>query len=185
MLSDPPSSPAQEEKELDECFLDHQTDQSRVNTASNVNAQPPLTFINTQHPHANVNIQLAPMNAPTDPPLINVNSNHPLANVDTQPLVTNINTEPQHANVNTHPTPMAATIQLLPTNVNSNHPTTNVNTQPAPADVIHEDNNEHEHHRIDSPQQEVSDIETAQVLSDMDEGRILVPQRIFSKFLNI
>ncbi len=135
MLLNAPSSPAQEEKELDRCFLDHQTDQSNVNTASNVNAQPPLTFITTQHPtYSNGMHPLTP--PPPPPPLINVNSDHLLANVNTQLLVTNVYTKPQDANVNNHPTPMAATIQPLPTNVNSKHPTTNANTQPAPTDVM-------------------------------------------------
>ncbi|XP_028417887.1 uncharacterized protein LOC114542566 [Dendronephthya gigantea] len=177
MLSSPLSTCAQEE-ELDECFLDCQTDESNVTThphSFNFNSNIPASH--TQSQHANFDIQPTTMNAGTHPPLTNVNSNHPPTDADTQPSLTNVNsqptlpclnTQPQQANVNTQPIQTQA-IQPNQINVNSNHPPINVNTQPAPPNVVDEEIGEHED-QTRSPQQEIIDVETGQVFSDMDEA---------------
>ena len=108
MLSNPPTSPGQEE--LDKCFLQDEIDQNNHDASTGPSTVSPPTDINTQ---------LFPMNVNTQP--TSMNSNHSPTNVDIQPPLTNIGTQPQHANVNTQPAPMHITIQPPPANGNSNH----------------------------------------------------------------
>ena len=72
MLSNPPTSPGQEE--LDECFLQDKIDQNNQDASTSPSTVSPPTDINTQ---------LFPMNVNTQP--TSMNSNHSSTNVDIQP----------------------------------------------------------------------------------------------------